>query len=102
MDIFGFQHIHLKKEKSDISSYLCYYDITENYETAEYPMWTVEIINQEGRIYKFNNHHFIFIDDVNHEEYISNKIRRALKIPDLFLFDGKFEEDIIDLSLIHI
>ncbi len=80
---------------SDISSYLCYYDITENYETAEYPMWTVEIINQEGKIYKFNNH-FIFIDDVNHEEYISNKIRRALKIPDLFLFDGKFEEDIID------
>ena len=59
---------------SDISSYLCYYDIIENYETAEYPMWTVEIINQEGKIYKFNNHHFIFIDDVNHEEYISNKI----------------------------
>lgn len=80
---------------SDISSYLCYYDIIENYETAEYPMWTVEIINQEGKIYKLNKH-FIFIDDVNHEEYISNKIRRALKIPDLFLFDGKFEEDIID------
>lgn len=62
-------------------------------------MWTVEIINQEGRIYKFNSH-FIFIDDINHEEYISNKIRKALKIPDLFLFDGKVEEDIIDRVVI--
>lgn len=81
---------------SDITSCFCYYDIIENYETTEYLVWTMEITNQEGKIYKFNSHHFIFIDDINHEEYISNKIRKALKMPNLFLFDGKFEEDIID------
>lgn len=86
---------------SDISSCFCDYDIIETCETSEYPVWRIEIINQEGKIYKLNSNYFILFDGINHEKYLSNKIRKALKIPNLFLFDGKFEEDIIDRVIVE-
>lgn len=58
--------------------------------------WVMEITNTEGKIYNFYDESFIYIDDINHEKYISDKIRKILKMSDLFLFDGKFEENIIN------
>lgn len=84
----------IEKIISDISFY--FKDIYLDTNKIKNPKWTMEIINDEGKIYKLCDQFFFYIDDLDCDTYISNKVRQTLKMSDLYLFDGKFETDIID------
>ncbi len=60
------------------------------------PVWTIEITTDEGKIIKFYDQFYMDFEELDLVEDLSVQIRKSLKIPNLFLFDGKFEEDIID------
>lgn len=61
-------------------------------------MWKIEIINDEGRVYKTEGS--IYPDFENQGIEISNLIRRNLKIPNLYLLDRDCEPDIIEKVII--
>ena len=60
------------------------------------PIWTIEITTDEGKIIKFYDQFYADFEELDLVEDLSAQIHKSLKIPNLFLFDGKFEEDIID------
>lgn len=61
-------------------------------------VWSMEIINKEGKIYKLKGS--ICPDFENYGVEISNLIRSSLKMPDLYLFDGNFETDTVERIVI--
>ena len=72
----------VEKIISDISFYFkeIYFDTNK----IQNPKWKMEIINDEGKIYRLCDQFFLCIDDMDCDTYISNKVRQTLKMSDLY------------------
>ena len=53
------------------------------------PIWTIETTTDEGKIIKFYDQFYADFEELDLVEDLSAQIHKSLKIPNLFLFDGK-------------